>query len=202
MSPTPSPSPRGAVRPGGRSARVQAAVREAAAALVHERGHDNVTIPAVAERAGVNPTTIYRRWGDVQALLAEVAVTHLTAPDVLTDLGSFHADLDEWIHAVVDRLAGEDGAAYLRTVVNVVAERVEGGQDPREACVVNRRGQVELLIERARARGETVTVTPGEILDLVLSPIYYRVLFATGPIDHELGEQLVARALERTPITA
>lgn len=189
--------PRGAVRPGGRSARVQAAVREAAADLVRERGHDCVTIPAVAERAGVNPTTIYRRWGDVQQLLAEVAVTHLNAPDVLTDRGSFHADLVEWSHAVVDRLAGMDGAAYLRTVVNVVAERVEAGRDPREACVVNRRGQVEMLIERARGRGETVTVTPDDIFDGVLSPIYGRVLFATGPIDHALGEQLVARALER-----
>jgi AcrR family transcriptional regulator len=197
MSETPS-AQRGAVRPGGRSARVGAAVREAAAALVQERGHDNVTIPAVAERAGVNPTTIYRRWGDVQTLLSEVAVTHLTAPDVLPDQGSFHADLVEWVHAVVDRLCGADGAAYLRTVVNVVAERVQGGRDPREACVVNRRGQVELLIERGRARGETVTVTAEELVDHVLSPIYYRVLFATGPIDHALGEELVERILERS----
>jgi AcrR family transcriptional regulator len=199
MSETPS-AQRGAVRPGGRSARVQAAVREAAAALVQERGHDNVTIPTVAERAGVNPTTIYRRWGDVQALLSEVAVTHLTAPDVLVDQGSFHADLIDWAHAVVDRLSGAEGAAYLRTVVNVVAERVEGGRDPREACVINRRAQVELLIERAHARGETVTVTPEDVFDRVLSPIYGRVLFATGPIDHELGEALVDRALEHVAV--
>jgi hypothetical protein len=125
-------------------------------------------------------------------------VTHLTAPDALADQGSFHADLVEWVHAVVDRLSLPDGAAYLRTVINVVAERVQGGRDPREACAVNRRGQVELLIDRARARGETVTVTAEELVDHVLSPIYYRVLFATGPIDHALGEALVERILERS----
>lgn len=185
-------APRGTVRPGGRSARVQAAVREAAADLVRERGHEQVTIPAVAERAGVNPTTIYRRWGDVQQLLSEVAVTHLTAPDVLDDQGSLRADLRDWAHAVVDRLAGPDGAAYLRTVVNVVAE-----QDPRQACVVNRRGQVELILERARARGETTTLAPEELLDHVLAPIYYHVLFAAGPVDHAFADHLVDRMLAR-----
>jgi AcrR family transcriptional regulator len=201
MSDTTS-APRGAVRPGGRSARVGAAVREAAADLVRERGPDTLTIPAVAERAGVNPTTIYRRWGDVHTLLAEVAVTHLTAPDALEDQGTLRGDLIEWIHAVVDRVGGPDGAAYLRTVVNVVAERVEGGRDPREACVVNRRAQVEELIGRARARGEVVTVTAADLVDHVLAPIYYRVLFATGPVTHEVGEALVERVLERAPVAA
>ncbi|MFI6448017.1 helix-turn-helix domain-containing protein [Kitasatospora sp. NPDC050543] len=41
-----------------------------------ERDAAQLTIPAVAERAGVNPTTIYRRWGTPQALLAEVRPAH------------------------------------------------------------------------------------------------------------------------------
>lgn len=41
-----------------------------------ERDAAQLTIPAVAERAGVNPTTIYRRWGTLQALLAEVRPAH------------------------------------------------------------------------------------------------------------------------------
>src|SRR6267154_2033770 len=51
-----------AQRPGGRSARVR---REVLAATLHvllEEGLDATTIPAIADRAGVHHTSIYRRW--------------------------------------------------------------------------------------------------------------------------------------------
>ncbi|HXQ06429.1 MAG TPA: TetR family transcriptional regulator, partial [Bradyrhizobium sp.] len=40
-------------RPGGRSARNKAAVFEATAALLAERGHEAVTMTDIAERAGM-----------------------------------------------------------------------------------------------------------------------------------------------------
>ncbi len=64
-------------RPGGRSARNKAAVFEAAAALLAEQGHEAVTMTDIAERAGMAPTSLYRRWGDVRALMMEVAVEKL-----------------------------------------------------------------------------------------------------------------------------
>ncbi len=66
-------------RPGGRSAQVQALVRTALEELVAEQGRERVTVPAVAERAGVSASSIYRRWGDLQGLLAETA-THRLDP--------------------------------------------------------------------------------------------------------------------------
>jgi hypothetical protein len=50
-----------AKRPGGRSAQVQAQVRAALEELVAEQGRERVTVPAVAERAGVSASSIYRR---------------------------------------------------------------------------------------------------------------------------------------------
>jgi AcrR family transcriptional regulator len=64
-------------RPGGRSARNKAAVFEAAAGLLAERGHEAVTMTDIAERAGMAATSLYRRWGDVRALIMEVAVEKL-----------------------------------------------------------------------------------------------------------------------------
>lgn len=58
-------------RPGGRAARIQAAVQEAVDALKQEMPSSAITVPMVACRAGVTPSTIYRRWGDVSQLLAE-----------------------------------------------------------------------------------------------------------------------------------
>ena len=80
-------------RPGGRSARVQAAVHQAVRELQREQGRDGLTVPAVAARAGVTPSTIYRRWGDLSQLLADVAVEQLQPEQAPPDTGSFYGDL-------------------------------------------------------------------------------------------------------------
>ena len=69
------------LRPGGRSARVQASVHKAVRELMAEMSRADVTIPLIAGKAGVTPSTIYRRWGDLQELLADVAVDRLR-PDI------------------------------------------------------------------------------------------------------------------------
>src|SRR5271163_2939703 len=93
-------------RPGGRSARTKAATFEAAAALLAERGHAGVTMTDIAERAGVAATSLYRRWGDVRALLMEVAVEQLMKERPLPDTGSLRGDLNVWARTIVESLKG------------------------------------------------------------------------------------------------
>jgi AcrR family transcriptional regulator len=66
-------------RPGGRTAAVSSAIRTAVEELVAEQGRDKVSIPMVAERAGVNRTTIYRRWPDAAAMINDI-MTHYRQP--------------------------------------------------------------------------------------------------------------------------
>ncbi|MCT9094264.1 TetR/AcrR family transcriptional regulator, partial [Streptomyces sp. ASQP_92] len=66
-------------RPGGRSARVAAEVHRAVTELISERGYGNFTVGDVAARAGVADSSIYRRWGDLETLLGEVALARLNA---------------------------------------------------------------------------------------------------------------------------
>src|SRR5215470_16051536 len=89
-------------RTGGRSAAVVTAIRNAVEELVRERGADKVTIPMVAERAGVNPTSVYRRWGDAAALLNDIA-THRLDPDrPLPHTADLRADLTTWAQEIVE----------------------------------------------------------------------------------------------------
>ena len=71
------PSTTSSKRTGGRSAAVIHNVRTAVEELVRERGSERVTVPLIAERAGVNPTSIYRRWGDLPTLLNDIATYRL-----------------------------------------------------------------------------------------------------------------------------
>ena len=65
------------VRIGGRSARIQRAVHQAVKNLSATTSREELTVPQIAAEAGVTPSTIYRRWGDLAALLADVAVERL-----------------------------------------------------------------------------------------------------------------------------
>jgi AcrR family transcriptional regulator len=93
-------------RPGGRSARVRAAVLAATLELLAERGYERTELPEVARRAGVNAATVYRRWGS-KARLAGEALLERAEPLVPTpDTGALRTDLERLL---------VEGGALLRT---------------------------------------------------------------------------------------
>src|ERR1044072_9887435 len=66
-----------AQRPGGRTAARSNPIPAAVEELVAEKGSERVTIPMVAERAGVNPTTVYRPWPDAVTMINDLATYRL-----------------------------------------------------------------------------------------------------------------------------
>src|SRR3954451_6279341 len=148
-------------RPGGRSARNKAAVFEAAAALLAERGHDSISMTDIAERAGMAPTSLYRRWGDVRALMMEVAVEKLMRERPLPDTGSLRGDLVAWARPIATSLASREGSSFFRAAI---ATATPAGADGslRRAALNRRREQMELMLERARRRDEK----PPDVADL------------------------------------
>ncbi|WP_380159266.1 TetR/AcrR family transcriptional regulator [Kineococcus sp. R86509] len=179
-------------RPGGRNARVLAAIYAAVGELVGE-GAEKVTFPVIAERAGVNPTTLYRRWDDVGALLEEVAVAALTREGESTpDTGTLEGDLMEWAIVIADDITRPHRARYLRAMV---ASR----QDVVVDCPVTdrRREQAAEVVRRAVERGETAP-TVAQVLDHVIAPLYYRVVFALE-VDHEYARRVVRDVLAMVP---
>lgn len=180
-------------RPGGRSARVRAAVHQAVTGLVAERGYGNFTVGDVAARAGVADTSVYRRWGTLESLLMDVAITWLTATSPIPDTGSLEQDLRAYAAGVARDVAGPDGAAVLRLVI-ALSTAGEAGTRARDEFLAERARQIQGMLDRARERGEH----PPEgldILDHVLAPMYIRTLFGTGPLTPGYVDTLVDRLL-------
>ena len=96
-------------RPGGRSARVQAAVHQAVQELDAEIDRTALTVPMIAERAGVTPSTIYRRWGSLPDLLTDVALGSMRADTEPADTGSVLADLQLWAEQYLDEMTSTVG---------------------------------------------------------------------------------------------
>src|ERR1700712_1322466 len=101
-------------RPGGRSAAVLNSVKIAVEELVQEKGRERVPIPMVAERAGVNPTSVYRRWGDLQTMINDIATYRLDPARPIPETGSLHDDLSEWAREIVSHYGNPVNAALLR----------------------------------------------------------------------------------------
>lgn len=179
-------------RPGGRTARTKSAVFEAVAALVTERGHAAVSMTDVAERAGVAATSLYRRWGDVRALIMEVAVEQLQRDRPLPDTGSLAGDLRKWARSIAAGLRSPEGSSFFSALVATsMPPGAEGSA--RTAAMERRRDQVAMMLERARVRGETPPAL-ADVMDHLLAPLYTRALFGT-PGSETFAERLVEKLL-------
>jgi AcrR family transcriptional regulator len=188
MTASTSPATEPRTRPGGRSARVRAAVHRAVEDLLVEEAGEALTVPAVAARAGVHPTTLYRRWGSIGELLADVATSRFTGDVVVPDTGALRGDLERWAADVATDLADPDVLALMRAAIGA------GGEQGACACRGDREDQLAAMIERERSRGNPVP-TVERAADALLGPLYYRAVFTERPGSPQWARGLVAHLL-------
>src|SRR5215207_5273535 len=108
-------------RPGGRSARVRAAVLNAAFAELGDKGYDGFSMEAVAQRSGVHKTTVYRRWPTRDALVVDALDSRsdrTAAP--IPDTGALRGDLRAFGEDVFAKLTAPHGKAMLKSLVAAV----------------------------------------------------------------------------------
>jgi AcrR family transcriptional regulator len=171
-------------RPGGRSARIRADVHRAVRELLTEGPAEALTVPIIATRAGVHPTTVYRRWGSVGEILADVTASRVAGEVVVPDTGSLVGDLKRWVADVSVDLADPDVIGLMRASIGT------GLSEGCSACVLDRRSQLAAILDRAEARGETAP----ELLDAadhLLGPLYYRAIFLSEGPSQEWAAGLV-----------
>ncbi|MFE3262036.1 TetR/AcrR family transcriptional regulator [Nocardia sp. NPDC059091] len=180
-------------RPGGRTARVGAVVHQAVTDLISERGYGNFTVGEVAARAGVADSSIYRRWGSLEALLTEVALARLNAQSPMPDTGSLAGDLRTYAANVAREITGPDGLAVVRLAVALSSNGQQGLQAA-DGLRAERMRQLQSMLDRARDRGEHA-LDAIDVLDHILAPMYIRVLFGMVPLTPDYIDRLVDRLL-------
>ncbi|MEU9127833.1 TetR/AcrR family transcriptional regulator [Kitasatospora sp. NPDC048540] len=172
---------------------VRAAVHQAVIDLLSAPDGAEPTIPAIAQRAGVNHTSIYRRWGSREALLADVVTTRLERTSPLLDTGSLRGDLLAWARASVDSIRTPEGRVLIRAVALSMPTDPDT-QGDREEQFRRRVSSIEQIRQRATARGENPPPLE-DIFDQLLAPFYVRVIFGIDPPATGYPELLVNRLL-------
>jgi AcrR family transcriptional regulator len=153
-------------------------------------GYRALRIEDVAEIAGVNKTTIYRRWPTkedlVQAALLSIAGDKLTAPDT----GSLRGDLLEVARCIVTVGQSLEGKSLVRVMV------AEGPDSELMAIARSLRATHETIprsvFDSAVARGELAS-TAGTMLliDVLKATVHHRIFFERAKADAKFLRQLV-----------
>ncbi|MBJ6614359.1 TetR/AcrR family transcriptional regulator [Streptomyces griseoincarnatus] len=178
-------STRQRVRPGGRSARVQASVHTAVRELLEEGGREALTVPLVAQRAGVTPSTVYRRWGTLQELLSDVAVERLRPDTAPEDHGDLRSDLTAWAEQFLDEMTSASGRAYIRDALLGDPDGDNAGQ-----CSAYAAEQINVILARAADRGEHGPDVE-TVMDRIVAPMMYRILFRPAGLHAAYARRLV-----------
>ena len=162
---------RGRGRP--RSAEAHKAILTAVIELLGEHGLQGLTIEAVAARAGVGKTTIYRRWKTKNELVLE-AVGQLRPTGTPPDTGSLIGDLEALVEHQRSRL---EATRLPRVVPRVLSEAMD---DPELHAEIVRqavrpiRDMLGLMVRRGIERGELRKDLDVEAVVTILhaAPIY------------------------------
>ena len=172
----------GTVRPGGRTARVRAAVLEAAGDVLAEQGFDGLDLADVARRADVGKTTVYRRWGSVTGLVADLLADMAEQSLPRTRTGSVQGDLRANAALVRRTISDPRQGALFRAVIAAAT------CDDRTAEALRHFYDVRIAewapcVTEAVARGELPGGTdPATVVRAVSAPLYYGLLTAgTAP---------------------
>lgn len=201
MSDPPSPSPAAPLdtvreRPGGRSARIRVLVLDATREELLARGYGALSHRAVAQRAGVDPATVYRRWPTRSRLatdaLLEIARNAVPVPDT----GNVATDLETFVNAVVAALADPRWLRLFHALSAASAEAEADLAETLRAFWETRFAGAEEMIVRAVERGELPRgVDAHAVIEQLVSPAYFRALVTGERLDAEFTQRCVRHAL-------
>ena len=118
-------------------------------ALLNEVGRSEINVPMIAERAGVTPSTVYRRWGDLAQLLADTAAERLRPVADPDDTGSLAGDLRAFVLQYAEEMGSPVGRALMRDVLAETDSEVAAAR-----CCAYTTHHLQTLNNRALKRGE------------------------------------------------
>ncbi len=191
---TTSESEQGIRKPGRpRSAQAHKAIIDAALELLAEEGYQGLSIEAVAARAGVGKTTIYRRWPSKEELVME-AIRHVQVDVSFVDTGNFRNDLVALLKTVYQGFMAHPYPFLVNLVFEFIGEYQANPQifqDALTQLIFPRFQRFFHMVEQAQARKEIRgDIDPELVLDLVAGSLYFRWIMrnlmptsSTSPVD-------------------
>jgi AcrR family transcriptional regulator len=174
---------------------VRDAVLRATGDLLVERGLAGVELTSVAERAGVGKSTVYRRWGTVPALVADLLVEMAETSTPRSHTGTLRGDLLTSAHLIRRTFADPRQGALFKAII--AAATCDGGTAKALADFYDSRlRELTPMVDDGVARGEVPDGTdPADVIRYISAPLYYQFLTTTTRLTRADAERSVDAAL-------
>ncbi|WP_131740345.1 TetR/AcrR family transcriptional regulator [Actinomadura roseirufa] len=183
--------------------RITATITATVLAELAEHGYARLSMEAVARRAGVGKSALYRRWPAKRDMVVAALSERAVPLAEIEDTGSLRGDLLATLRAILAWLTTPPMAAVLPDLV------AEAGRDEALAEAMRtmigepRRARGAATLRRAVDRGELSPGTDIELaLDLVAAPLYWHLKVRHAALEPDYLESLadhILRALGAVP---
>jgi len=182
------PEPHGERRPDRptrrRGAALEQALLEAAWDELAASGYSNLSMEAVAERAGTSKPVLYRRWPSrAELIIAAVAYkTPPLAPEGVVDTGSLRGDMLALLRTASRHYSGLFREA-LQGVISDCYRDPQLSAHLRADIFGNAAKVMPVILARAAGRGEVdITTVPPRVARSALDLFRHELLTSSGPI--------------------
>jgi AcrR family transcriptional regulator len=184
-------SNKGAGRPGRpRSQTTRLAILDAAADLALAGGCVP-TVDAVATRAGVSRTTIYKWWPSAAAVLAEGLLERFHESIEFDDSLPVRTAVTAQVEALVRLLRETPAGALLRQLQAASASDERLGEALLTRWLTPRRDRVAQHLARGIDQGAIrADVDVDLVVDVLFAPVYHRLVWGHAPLDDTLAADL------------
>jgi AcrR family transcriptional regulator len=177
-------------KPQARGSPVVARVLRATIEELARIGYGALSIEDVANRAGVNKTTVYRRW-PTKAELVRAALRSMGDESVCeSSTGSLRGDLLAVGRSIIAFAESSEGRSILRMLL---AERMEPELAEIAASLRREReANPRALVDEAVARGELARSTDALLLmEALFGSIVQRLFISHEPVNEAFLERIV-----------
>jgi AcrR family transcriptional regulator len=183
-----APAHRAPGRP--RSVEADRAIIDAIVDLLVDRGYREVTIDAVAARACVAKTTIYRRWPSKAEMVVEAIAA--CKKDCLADESRAGETVASCLVGMLSMFSCSRIARILTGLAVEMAHNEELATAVRDGLLKPNREVVLATLRRGIASGEFRPDANLELVaDLLVGPVFFRLLVSGGEVTAELARETV-----------
>ncbi|MEH1166232.1 TetR/AcrR family transcriptional regulator [Micromonospora sp. CPCC 205539] len=171
---------------------ITTAIRRALMQELAAVGYGRLSIEAVARRAGVSKTAIYRRWNSKLDLVLDIVAAAAHGKLPVLDTGTLRGDLTLLFQVVAHALHHPLASQIIPDLLAEAARNPSIDETLRQVLQARQQEIAGRLVARAVQRGELPADTdPDAAVDLIVGPLYWRLAIARLPLTDSYLDRLV-----------
>ena len=188
-----------------RSRESEEAILKTTLQLLKEKPLRDITVEAIARKAGVGKMTIYKWWPSKAYVALDALRKTMNKMVVIPDTGEAERDLAELLSSIMSFYSSSTGRIFSQFMA-------ESQSDPefatlfRDRFLKPRREAAGEVLDRAIRRGEIDHTLDRElVLDFLFGPMVLRLMTGHGPLNKTEADAMISTLLRgigsRTPKT-